>query len=149
MSNVTAMSNPTGLLPAELVGFTANPATEPFWAAAREHRLVVPRCTDCGTFRLPPTAFCWNCRSQDVEWVEHDGAGDLYSFTVMRHAVIPSVADALPIVIGVVELPGTNGCRVIGDVIGCDPDAVRIGMPLSLDWYDVDDGSVPCFRPRD
>ena len=137
-----------GLLPAELTSFTSNAATEPFWAAAREHRLVVPRCTDCGTFRFPPAAFCWTCRGHNVEWVDHDGEADLYSFTVIRHAVIPSVVDALPIVIGVIELPETNGCRIIGDVIGCEPESVRVGMPLSVDWYDVADGSVPCFRPR-
>ncbi len=140
--------SPTGVLPPEFVTFTTSPATEPFWDAARAHRLVVQRCTSCGAFRLPPAAFCWNCRSQDVEWVEHDGAGDLYSYTVLRHPVIPSMADALPIVVGVVELPGTNGCRLVGDVIGCAPEAVEIGMPLVLDWYDVDEGSVPCFRPR-
>ncbi len=137
-----------GLLPSDLVSFASNPATEPFWAAAAEHRLVVPRCTNCGTFRFPPAAFCWTCRHQDVDWVEHDGDAELYSFTVMRHAVIPTVADALPIVIGVVELPATNGCRLIANVIGCAPEAVSIGMPLALDWYDVEEGSVPCFRPR-
>jgi uncharacterized protein len=146
MTNANPTS--TGLLPSELISFTSNAATEPFWAAAREHRLVVPRCTQCGTFRFPPAAFCWVCRTQDVDWVEHDGEGDLYSFTVMRHAVIPNVADALPLVIGVMELPDTNGCRLLGNVIGCAPESVRIGMPLSLDWYDVEDGSVPCFRPR-
>ena len=143
------MTNPTtGVLPAELLNFVSNPATEPFWAAAREHRLVLPRCSACGTYRFPPAAFCWKCRSQEVDWVEHDGDGELYSFTVMRHAVIPFLADALPIVIGVVELPGTDGCRIIGDVVGCPAEEVGIGMPLALDWYDVDDGSVPCFRPR-
>jgi uncharacterized OB-fold protein len=145
MANATPT---TGLLPAELVSFVSNPATEPYWAAAREHRLVIPRCLDCGTFRFPPAAFCWKCRSQAVEWVDHDGNGELYSFTVMRHGVIPAVTEVLPIVIGVVELPGTDGCRIIGDVIGCAPEDVRIGMPLALDWYDVPDGSVPCFRPR-
>jgi uncharacterized protein len=144
---VTTESQP-GLLPGELISFTANPATEPYWAAAREHRLVVPRCLDCGTFRFPPAAICWHCRSEAVEWVEHGGDAELYSFTVMRHAVIPSVAEALPIVIGVVELPGTGGCRIIADVIGCDVKDVHIGMPLALDWYDVPDGSLPCFRPR-
>jgi uncharacterized OB-fold protein len=137
-----------GLLPGELLNFVANPATQPYWDAAREHRLVIPRCLACGTFRFPPTAFCWNCRSQDVEWVEHDGLGELYSFTVMRHGVIPAVTEVLPIVIGVVALPGTDGCRVIADIIGCAVEEVHIGMPLALDWYDVPDGSVPCFRPR-
>jgi len=138
----------TGVLPSEFVSFVSNPATEPFWAAAREHRLVLPRCTNCAKFRFPPAAFCWSCRHLEVEWIAHDGNGELYSFTVMRHAVIPQVADALPIVIAVVELPETNGCRLIGDLLDCPPEVVEIGMPVGLEWYDVEEGSVPCFRPR-
>jgi hypothetical protein len=142
------MATNTGLLPSEFVSFTANEATAPFWKATAEHRLVIPRCTNCGTFRFPPATFCYVCRQQDVEWVEHDGNGTLYSFTVIRHGVIPGLEDALPIVIGVIELPDTNGCRLIGDVIGVAPEVVEIGMPVKVDWYDVDEGSVPCFRPR-
>ena len=124
------MATNTGLLPPEFVSFASNEATAPFWKATAEHRLVIPRCTNCGTFRFPPAAFCYVCRHQEVEWVEHDGNGTLYSFTVIRHGVIPGLEDALPLVIGV------------------PPEVVEIGMPVKVDWYDVDEGSVPCFRPR-
>ena len=45
---------PLRLPPADLIHLTPDVWTEPFWAAAAEHRLVVPRCTRCGTFRFPP-----------------------------------------------------------------------------------------------
>jgi uncharacterized protein len=136
-----------GVPPADVIGLSPSPSTEPFWEAAAEHRLVLPRCTACGTFRLPPSPFCWKCRVQDVEWVDHDGAGMVYSFTVIRHAVIPQVRDALPLIAAVVELPGTGGCRLIGNVVDCEPEAVRIGAPVTLDWYDVREGtSIPVFR---
>jgi uncharacterized OB-fold protein len=136
-----------GVPPADIIGLSMSPSTEPFWQAAAEHRLVVPRCTTCGTYRLPPAPFCFNCRAQEVEWIDHDGAGEIYSFTVIRHAVIPQVADALPFVAAVVELPGTGGCRLVGSVVDCDPGAVRIGLPVTLDWYDVRElESVPVFR---
>ena len=137
-----------GVPPADVIRLTTNASTQPFWDAAAHHRLVVPRCTACGTFRMPPSPFCWHCRAQDVEWVEHDGRGEVYSFTVIRHAVIPDVRDALPFVACVVELPGTGGCRVIGDLVDVDPADARIGMAVELVWYDVREGtSVPCFRP--
>jgi len=136
-----------GVPPADIVAISTSPSTEPFWEAAAQHRLVVPRCTTCGTFRFPPSPFCFACRAQDVEWVEHEGAGTIYSFTVIRHAVIPPVAEALPFIAAVVELPGTNGCRLVGDIVGCEPEDVRIGLPVTLDWYDVRPGeSVPVFR---
>jgi hypothetical protein len=136
-----------GVPPADVIWLTPNAWTEPFWAAAAEHRLVVPRCTACGTFRFPPSPFCPSCRAQDVELVEHDGRGEIYSFTVVRHAVIPQVKDALPFVAAVVELPGTGGCRAVGSVVDCDPADVRIGAPVEVVWYDVREGtSIPCFR---
>ena len=136
-----------GVPPVDIIGLSMSPSTEPFWRAAAEHRLVVPRCTTCGTFRFPPTPFCFHCRAQEVEWIDHDGAGEIYSFTVIRHAVIPQVAEALPFVAAVVELPGTGGCRVVGNVVDCEPAAVRIGHAVTLAWYDVRPGeSVPVFH---
>jgi uncharacterized protein len=141
------VSAPRGVLPADVVWLTPNVFTEPFWLATAEHRLTIPRCTSCGTFRFPPSAFCFHCRAQDVEWVEHDGKGTLYSFTIIRHAVIPDVADALPLIAGVVELPGTGGVRLVVNIVDTDPDAVVIGAAAELVWYDVREGTtIPCFR---
>ncbi len=77
----------------------------------------------------------------------HDGKGTLYWFTVIRHAVIPQVRDALPLIAAVVELPGTGGCRLIGNIVDCEPEDVAIGAPVELDWYDVREGTtIPVFR---
>jgi uncharacterized OB-fold protein len=136
----------TGVLPPDLIHLTPNPWTEPFWAATAQHRLVLPRCTACRAYRFPPTPFCWRCRSQEVEWLDHDGAGTVYAFTVIRHAVIPAVADALPLIAAVVELTGTEGCRLVGNVVGVEPDLVTIGAPVRTDWYDVREGTtIPVF----
>ena len=136
-----------GVPPADVIVLTPSVFTLPFWEATAEHRLVLPRCTACGTYRMPPSPFCWKCRAQGVDWVEHDGAGTVYSFTVIRHAVIPDVKEGLPYIAAVVELPGTNGCRLIGNIVDCEPEIVHIGAPVTLDWYDVRDGtSIPVFR---
>jgi uncharacterized OB-fold protein len=137
----------SGVLPPDVIRLVLNPWTEPFWQATAEHVLVLPRCTACGTYRFPPAPFCWACSAQDVEWVEHDGQGTIYSFTVVRHAVVPEVRDALPVVPAVVELPGTGGCRLIGNVVDADPSEVAIGREVELDWYDVREGTtIPVFR---
>jgi uncharacterized OB-fold protein len=136
------------LPPAELINLSPDVFTEPFWRAAAEHRLVVPRCTSCGTYRLPPSAFCFVCRAQDVEWVEQPGHGTLYSFTVIRHPLMPDLADSVPHVPAVVELPDTNGCRLVGPMTDCAVSDVRIGMEVDLVWRDVREGeTVPMFRP--
>jgi uncharacterized protein len=136
-----------GALPADLIQLTPNAWTEPFWRAASEHRLVLPRCTACRAYRFPPAPFCFRCRAQAVEWIEQDGAGEIYSFTVIRHAVIPPVAAALPLIAAVVELPGTGGCRMVGNVVDAAPADVAIGRPVRIAWYDVREGTtIPVFR---
>ena len=136
------------LPPAELIGLTPDEWTEPFWAAAREHRLVVPRCVNCGTYRFPPSPFCYVCRTQDIDWVEQTGHGTLYSFTVAWHPILPDVSDSVPYIPAVVELPNTGGVRVIGNLIDVKPSQAVIGMKVELVWRDIDDMvTVPTFKP--
>lgn len=136
------------VIPAELISLTPDVFTVHFWDAAREHRLVVPRCTTCGTYRFPPCAFCHECRTQEVEYVEQSGRGTLYSYTVAWHPLLPDVSDAVPYIPAVVELPDTGGVRLIANLVDVRPSQVRIGMDLELVWRDVhDDVTVPTFRP--
>ena len=147
--DTAARSVPAQLPPEEIIRLTPDVFTEPFWDAALEHRLVVPRCTSCGTHRLPPSPFCWHCRAQEVEWVEQPGTGTVYSFTVVWHPVLPDLADSVPYVPAVVELPDTNGCRLVGAMVETTVDAVRVGMDVELVWRDVREGeTVPTWRPR-
>ena len=133
-------------MPAALARLAPDPWTEPFWSAAREHRLVAPRCQGCGAFRMPPSPFCWKCRSQAVDWVELSGAGSVYTFNVTRQALIPLLRPSIPYVIAVVEMEGAPGVRLVGNVIDVEPGQVRIGMPVRVAWDDVDDETtIPRF----
>src|SRR5271154_2693407 len=98
-----------GVYPAMLKDPFADATTQPFWDAAKEDRLVAPRCTNCGTFRLPPSAYCFSCQHQETEWVELPGTGRIFSFTIVRHPLPPDLAGACPYASGVVELDGTQG----------------------------------------
>lgn len=139
-----------GVFPAILTATNADDTTEPFWAAARDGRLVAPRCADCGTFRLPPKPFCFVCRHKGTEWVELPGTGTIYTFTVVRHPLHPGLGEACPYVSGVVELDGTQGAgaRMLVNIIDCDPDAVACGDRVEIVFEHLnDDMSVPRFRP--
>jgi uncharacterized OB-fold protein len=97
---------------------------------------------------MPPSPFCWKCRSQDVDWVELSGRGTVFTFSVARHPFIPQLADAVPYVIAVVELEDAPGVRLIANVIDIDPEEVRIGMPVSVAWDDIDaNTTIPRFTP--
>jgi len=138
---MSALSN---TLPAESIRITTDVHTEPFWQAAKEDRLVAPKCAACGTFRFPPSPFCPACRSQDVEWVPLDH-GSLFSYSVVRG--LPGQPDLL-LVAAVVEFADAPNVHVVSNVVGVDPDEVKIGMPLTVDFVPIADGwKLPVFRP--
>jgi len=149
MTDVTAGA--PGVFPTILKHSYADDSTQPFWDAARDDRLVAPRCTNCGTFRLPPTPFCFVCQHRDVEWVDLPGTGIVFSFTIVRHPLARMLNDAVPYAAGIIELDGTQGAgaRMIANIIDCDVDTLKIGDRVQIVWEHVsDDMSVPRFRPR-
>lgn len=68
----------------------------------------------------------------------------IFTFTVNHQQFHPEVPP--PYVIAIVELGGEGGERVIGNVVGADPDALHIGQPVEVDVERRDDQDVPVFR---
>ena len=117
-----------------------------WWEALARHELYFQRCRDCGTKRLYPRAVCPVDLSSRVEWVRASGRGTVYSFTVTHQNQAPGFREELPYVLAVVEL--AEGPRLMTNVVGCAPDAVRIGMAVEVVFDDVTpDITLPKFRP--
>ena len=139
-----------GVFPTILFETHADEMTQPFWDAAKGDRLVCQRCTECATFRMPPSPFCFNCQSREHDFSELPGTGTIYSFTVVRHPLHPDLADCCPYVSGVVELDGTQGAgaRMLVNIIDVDPESVSIGDKVEIVFEHVNDEmSTPRFRP--
>jgi uncharacterized protein len=125
-----------------------NPEVKPFWDATAEGRLVLPKCTACGTIIWYPRPFCPACSSTKVEWVDASGKGTIYSFTVNRRgqADLPAYREAGVYVLAYVEL--AEGPRVMTNIVDCDPDSVRIGQAVEVIFHDTGQGTaLPRFRP--
>lgn len=118
--------------------------TGPFFAAAREHRLVVKVCDDCATTIHPPREFCFRCRSFNTSWHEASSTGTLFTWTVVEHPVHPGYP--APYTVVLVELDAPTGVRLVGSIDG--RAELEIGMPMELWWDDRDEGVVlPNWRP--
>lgn len=123
-------------------------ASAPFWAAARDHRLVVQHCPRCRRFQHFPRPWCTNCLHDVLEFVDATGRGTIYSFTVVRRAANPAFADRVPYVLALVELD--EGVRLTTNVVGCDPGEVRAGQRVRATFEDVDaEHTVVLFTPDD
>jgi uncharacterized OB-fold protein len=121
------------------------PASLPYWEGVREHRLVAPRCRDCGALFFYPRARCPHCFHDAFDWEELSGRGRVYSCTVVRQPAHPAFVDAVPYVFAVVELD--EGIRMPTNIVGCDPESVAPDAAVELDF--LDDGAdltLPVFR---
>ena len=118
----------------------------------REDRLVVPRCTNCGTFRLPPPPFCFVCQHQRgrvgrAARARAPSTASPSCVTRWRGCCTTSV----PYASGIVELDGTQGAgrahdRATSSTATSTP--LAIGDRVEIVWEHVsDDMSVPRFRP--
>jgi uncharacterized OB-fold protein/acyl dehydratase len=116
-----------------------------FWfEGAREHRLLIQRCSSCGTLRHPPLPACAVCGSLEWEGVESSGRGSLFSYVVVHYPQVAAFEYPLPI--GLVELE--EGTRVVANLGGVDLDQIQVGMALRAEFVDHDDElSLPVFVP--
>ena len=126
---------------------TPTALSAPYWEAARRHELLLQRCTTCGRHLFHPRATCPSCGSDQLTWEPVSGEGVVYSYTVARRPTHSAFAAQVPMVIAIVEL--VEGPRLTTNIVGCDPAAVSIGMPVVVDYIDGDDTDVtlPVFRP--
>ncbi|NKQ54450.1 hypothetical protein HFP15_16335 [Amycolatopsis sp. K13G38] len=119
--------------------------TEPFWNAARDGRLLIERCRDCGAESFPPRGICRSCRARTMEWTEITGAGgEVYSLTVNHQRWLPDLE--VPYAIVLVEFPGHPGVRVAGRLRGCSPEDATIGMRVEVGFEPGPGGfAIPSF----
>ncbi|MGW2742818.1 bifunctional MaoC family dehydratase N-terminal/OB-fold nucleic acid binding domain-containing protein [Streptomyces sp. NPDC001450] len=126
-----------------------------FWEGVTGYRLLVQRCTGCGTLRHPWLPGCNACGCLDWDTLEASGAGTVYSYVVMHHPPFPAftesdhAADAAgPYAVGLIEL--AEGVRMVSNVVGVPYDKVRIGLPVRVEFMSCEDGEgvlvLPVFR---
>ena len=119
--------------------------TEFFWAGTAAGELRIQRCDDCGELRHPPGPMCPRCGGERPGYVVAAGTGEVYSYVVHRHPPVPG--RTLPIVIALVALD--EGVRMVGELTGTEPDQVRIGLPVRVEFQRVDDElTLPAWRER-
>ena len=121
----------TRMLPSPGIG----PDNEAFVAAAKEGRLVLRGCDDCGQTHWYPRAVCPHCMSANTRWKPASGRGTVYSHSTMQR-VDP------PYTLAYVTLD--EGPTMLTNLVGEGP--YRIGMPVQVQFVASEDGTpVPVF----
>jgi uncharacterized OB-fold protein len=122
--------------------------TRPFWAAAKSGKLVMQKCARCETLNFFPKPWCIECGHRGLEWVEVKPQGTVYSHTTATAVMMnyPAWESDLPLVMCIIDLD--DGPRMYGQVTGCAPEKVHVGMRVQAYFEDIsEDAAVPKFRP--
>ena len=111
-----------------------------YWAAAREGRLLVQRCRECGHHQFYPRPLCLECETLTPEWVEASGAGSVYSLTTVHLRVIADLDP--PYLVALVELE--EGPRLLTRLV--NHDGTPLSLPVPMSWP-VDLGATTLCSP--
>ena len=120
-------------------------ANNAFWDATAEGRFQLQRCNACDTVLWFPRRQCPSCWTENISTFDASGKGIIYSFAVIRKGAM-LYKEAGPFVVAYVEL--AEGPRVMTNIVECDVDAVKVGMPVEVVWHDTGQGNALYrFRP--
>jgi uncharacterized protein len=111
-----------------------------FWQAAQENKLILRYCRACKEAHYYPRTICPHCGSDDTTWVDSEGVGEIYSYTVMRRGV------EVPFAMAYVLLK--EGISLLTHLTHCDFDAIRIGQKVKVVFQETQDGQkTHLFEP--
>lgn len=120
-----------------------------FWTGGASGQLLITRCVRCALWVSPPAGDCPDCGGELVARPV-SGRGTVFTYTVNHQPFNPAVP--VPYVIAIVELDEQPGLRIATNIADCEPDSVRVGLPVEVRFerHDVDGEAafVPVFAPQ-
>jgi hypothetical protein len=119
----------------------------PFWEGTASGELRLQHCRACDAlfrFTHPRCPCCW---SDELDWKNSRGEGQVAAFTVVHVAPFPAMESSVPYVLALVDLK--EGVRMMSNIVACAPGEVRVGMAVSVTFEDRGGISLPQFQPSD
>ena len=107
--------------------------SEPYWSGAKEHRLRLPRCMECGKHHFYPRELCPHCWSDRIEWRDASGRGVIYSYTIARRPAGPAFKEDTPYAVAIVELE--EGPRMMSNIVTGNVESIRVGDRVHHDRH--------------
>jgi uncharacterized OB-fold protein len=117
--------------------------TAPFWAAAKQNKLLLQHCPACSDTRFPPSPVCPHCLADGQDWIEASGQGTLESWIDMHRAYWDGYKDDLPYRVCLVRL--AEGPLLVSNLVD-KTDDLRLGLPVKVVFDAVtEDVTLPKF----
>jgi len=114
-----------------------------YFEGCAKGELRLRRCGSCHALFRFAHEWCPKCWSLELGWIRASGLGKVSHFSVVHQP--PSDAFETPYVLALIELD--EGVRMMSNV-KCEPDTVRIGLPVRVTFEQRGQVSLPMFVPR-
>lgn len=137
------MESPSRPLPQPIT-----PESKPYWDGLKEHKLMLPKCEECGKPFFYPRILCPHCHSRRITWIQASGRGRLYSFEIAYQSLNPAFKIKPPYILAMIELE--EGPRLMSNLVNIDPDPklVTCDMPVEIVYERLtDDVTISLFQP--
>jgi hypothetical protein len=124
------------------------PEAKPYWDGLKEHKLMMPKCEDCGRVFFYPRVLCPGCHSRRITWIQASGKGKLYSFEIVHQRLNQSYKLPTPYVLAMIELE--EGARMMSNLVNIEPDpkVIHCDMPVEVLYEKLtDDVTIALFQP--
>jgi len=109
------------------VSFTAITKTNDFIDYLEKGTIAGTRCKVCGLVFFPPRSDCYQCLSNDMEWFEVSGTGQLVTFSKLEYAPI-GFQDDVPYCIALLDY---GDYKVFGRIDRNLPEEeIKVGMAM-------------------
>jgi len=118
--------------------------SEHYWAGCRRGELCFRRCTACDLAVFEPRPLCPRCHGTDLAWEVSAGEGAVYSWSIVWRPQTPAFES--PYAPAIVSLD--EGFDILTAIVGCEPDEIRPGQRVRVEFHAVDDViTLPFFGP--
>ena len=119
------------------------PDTLPFWEATKNEKLKYQQCSMCNSVVFYPRFACTHCGSDELQWKDSKGEGEIYTYSVVRQNRNPAFADLGAYVLAYVDLD--EGFRMMSNIVGIKNPItdVKIGQRVKVKFEKQDSGEFP------
>lgn len=105
---------------------TVSEVARSFREGCQAGELRLQQCASCHLYQFYPRIICSHCNADELHWKAVSGRGKIASYTVVRRGISP--AYPAPYVVALIDLE--EGPRMMSNVVGCDPEQVRVDQPV-------------------
>jgi uncharacterized OB-fold protein len=120
----------------------------PYWDGARERKLVLQRCSNCGLYNAQPRVICPSCHGDVFAWTQVSGRGTIHSYCIVWQTTARGFRDEIPYVICRALIDEDASCYVTANLLvpESEYEKLTIDLPVIIDFEDRGEAIVPQWR---